>query len=380
MKRKLVMHIITGLSVGGAEKMLLKLLKHSDAQKFEHIVISLTSGGGVAEEIRMLGLQVKVLNMSGVIRGVKAIYDLLKIIRNYKPSIIQTWMYHADLIGGIVARLLGIKNVVWNIRNGSLSKGKSTKSTILIMRVSAFLSGVVPKKIITCSYDAMNIHTGIGYDPGKIMVIPNGFDSKVFFHNDDVRKKVRDRIGITQDSIIIAKIARYDPQKDHENFINAASILDRRLSNVSYLLCGDRIVWENDALVNLIDSLEMRDSFYLLGRRKDVSEIIAASDIVSLTSSFGEAFPNVIGEALLCEVPCVATDVGDSARIIGNAGYIVPPNDSVALSEAWYKLIQMGNNKMRSLGSLGRKSMIERYDIGRIATMYDDLYEDLSRV
>ncbi len=222
-----ITHIITGLSTGGAETMLYKLLKHMDRSKFLCEVISLTDLGPVAQDIKSLGVSVQALGMSRGIPDPRYLWKLIRIIRRHQPCIVQTWMYHSDLIGGLSARLAGKIPVIWNLRQSNLSAQVNKKLSLLTAKICAWFSGILPDKILCNSEAARQAHIKFGYQLGPIMVIPNGFDPSTFKPDASARSSVRQELGISQTALVIGLVGRFDPQKDHRTFLQAMGLLKK---------------------------------------------------------------------------------------------------------------------------------------------------------
>jgi len=376
-KKIKLLHIITGLSTGGAEMMLYKLISKMDRNYFDICIVSLTGIGPVGEKIKKLNISVVAIGMKKGWKGFfgfSEFFRLLRIVKNYKPDAIQTWMYHSDLIGGLVGKLLKVP-VIWNIRQSNLNPKYNKKTTIWTVKICAKFSKVLPKKIICCSYASKDVHSKLGYDENKMVVIPNGFDLNAFLPDRRGGEKVRRELGLNDKTIVIGFAARFDPQKDHKNFFEAAKILHKVYPNVRFLLCGDGISWDNKKLREWIEKSGIKKATHLLGRRDDMKNIYNSIDIFCCSSSYGEGFPNVIGEAMACEIPCVVTDVGDSAIIVRDTGFVIPPKNPEALAEAMIKMIEIGEGKRRELGKKARDRIKENYSIEKIVKNYEQLYK-----
>jgi glycosyltransferase involved in cell wall biosynthesis len=373
-----VVHIITGLDVGGAEKMLAKLLAASAGRLDSH-VISLTTKGPVAAEIECAGAKVHALNMAArVSNAIRAFSRLVRILREIKPDVVHTWMYHSDLIGGAAARLAGVKAVAWNVRNGDLSS--ATKLTTWgVVRLCAAASHVVPAVIVCCSEAARLIHEKAGYDRDKFMVIPNGFDVHRFKPDAHARLDVRHELGVPVDAPVIGLIARFDPQKDHRLFCEAAGKLHARRPDVHYLLAGRGIDRSNRQLMDWISAAGIAHVARLIGERSDVPRLTAALDIATCCSSWGESFPNTLGEAAACGVPCVTTDVGDAGAIVGELGWVVPRGNADALASAWGTALGCSPQERRRRGAEARTRLCANFEIGAVAERYSALYEAMCR-
>ena len=370
------MHIITGLGTGGAETMLFKLLCGMNKERYNNIVISLRDGGQFRDKIEELGIRVFSLKMSGLRRILTGIWLLTKYIKKEKPGVIQGWMYHGNLIaafGRLVAP--GNTKLIWNIR-ASLHDFKSNKrNTALVIRLGALLS-FYPKLIIYNSKTSLRQHKQIGYLQSRSRFIPNGFQLDRFQPSFTARQKLREKLNLPGDCILVGLIARYHPVKDFPNFVEAAAILSRKISNVYYLLIGKDADVNNLELKHLIDKFELQHRFHLLGEHAEVSGFIAGLDIAT-SSSWSESFSNSIGEAMLCAIPCVVTDVGDSADIVGETGKVVPSRNPVELAAGWEALIQLSQTDRNKLGESARNRIIEKYSMEHVVAIYEDMYENM---
>ncbi|HHG85109.1 MAG TPA: glycosyltransferase, partial [Bacteroidetes bacterium] len=278
---------------------LYKLLSVTDLTTNTVDVISLTDIGSTGKKIETLGVPVRALNMRGGIGNLLLVLKLATWLKRSKPDIIQTWMYHADLLGGIAAKFAGGIPLAWGIHNSNLNPALSKRSTIWTAKLCAMFSHWLPSKIVCVSDGARNAHEAIGYSAEKMTLIPNGIDTAAFKPNRDCRISVRQELGIGRNTILIGLIARFDPQKDHHSFIKAAKLLSSFYPKAHFLLCGDGIDWENENLVSWIDNEGLRRCFHLLGLRDDIPRLTAALDIAS-SSSFGESFSLTLGEAMAC--------------------------------------------------------------------------------
>jgi glycosyltransferase involved in cell wall biosynthesis len=374
-----VLHVITALLGGGAEMMLYRLLSRLDRTRFTPQVISLLDHGPISRKIQALGIPVRSLGMKEGIPNPVVVLRLARWLRQDPPDVIQTWMYHADLVGGLAARLAGGFPVAWGIRHSDLSTETSSRLTHLTVKMCAHLSRWLPDRIICCSEASRQVHTAIGYAADKMVVIPNGYDVETFRPDSGARASVRKRLAISEDAPVVGMVARFDPQKDHRTFIRAAQLLHRDRPDAHFLLCGDEVTWENQELARWIDDAGLRTRCHLLGRRDDeIPNLTAALDIASLSSAYGEGFPNVVSEAMSCGVPCVVTDVGDAALIVGQTGIVVPPSNPEALAAAWRKVLGLGCEGRRHLGIAARQSIRERFDIAEVVGRYQHLAEELA--
>jgi glycosyltransferase involved in cell wall biosynthesis len=371
-----VCHIITSLNLGGAEIMLYKLLSMINHQRYDSIVISLTTDGPVGKMIRLLGVRVLALGMRRGRLNPLGIWRLAERLRNLRPNIIQTWMYHSDLIGSASAALAGRIPIVWNVRHSNLDRRVNKWTTLGTARICAMISSRVPERIVCNSKAAFEIHAAIGYCAKKICVIPNGFDTDTFCPNPQAKLDIRRQLRINDQSILIGLVGRFDSQKDHLTFVRAAGQLIKEGLNVHFVLCGEGITPHNQKLVKWIREVGCFDFFHLLGPREDIARVIASFDIAA-SSSCGESFANAIGEAMACEVPCAVTDVGDSSRIVGDLGKIVPAGEPIALAKALRELATMAPEERSEIGKKARKRVIRYFSLAAIVRQYEQMYEEI---
>ncbi len=373
-----MLFLINSLGSGGAEAMLYRLLSKLDRTRFTPQVISLTDVASpiTVEKIQRLGIPVRSLGMRSGKPNPMSLLQLTRWLRQDPPDIIQTWQYYADLAGGLAARLAGGIPVVWGIRHSDLSTEGNRRILLLTASTCARLSRGLPDRIVCCSEASHRVHIALGYAPEKMVVIPNGYDIESFKPDPVARDLVRKELQIPQEAPVIGLVARFHLLKDHRNFVRAASLLHRDRPDVHFVLCGLGVTWENRELATWIEEAGIRSRCHLLGLRDDIPKVTAAVDIACL-SSFGEAFPNVVSEAMSCSVPCVVTDVGDAGRIVGETGLVVPPKNPAALAEAWRKMLDLGPEGRSRLGMAARERVKEKFSLSQIVNRYQDLYEEL---
>ncbi|HXZ82854.1 MAG TPA: glycosyltransferase, partial [Acidimicrobiales bacterium] len=355
---------------GGAEVALHKLLAAQRGAVEDVRVVSLLEVGPVGARIEGLGIPVVTLGMRPGRPGLAALARLLRVLRRERPQLVQTWMYHADLLGGVAARLLGIP-VVWGVRQGKLGPGDK-RLTRLARRVCASFSRWMPTAIVCNSHASVEIHVEAGYSRGKFVHIPNGFDLSRFRPDPELRAALRSDLRIPAGAPVVGLVARYHPHKDHATFIRAAARVRERRPDVHFVLCGTGIDWDNPELCRLIDHLSLRPAFHLLGRRDDVERVYPGLDVACLSSAT-ESFPNVLGEAMACGVPCVATDCGEVRELIGDTGRVVPPRDPPALADGMIELLDLDPRVRQVLGVGARERVKATYDIEAVARRFTEV-------
>jgi glycosyltransferase involved in cell wall biosynthesis len=368
-----VIFLITGLTTGGAEMMLLKLCSRLDRSRIAPSVISLSDKGVIGARVEALGIPVHTLNIGRSRLSLAGLLRLRRLVLNLRPNLIQGWMYHGNLAASLAA---GSKPVVWGIRQSLYGLDKERVLTRWVIRLGAVISRST-RAIVYNSRTSARQHEQFGFDASRTQIIPNGFDTEVFRPDENARASIRRELGLSDDAILIGLIGRYHPMKDHRNFLSAAVLLAKKFPNVHFLLAGCEVDVGNTSLGAMIMDFGLGGRVFLLGERKDIPWLNGALDIASSASAWGEGFANVIGEAMSCGVPCVVTDVGDSAWIVGDTGWVVPPRNSEALATAWNNLIALGREGRQALGMQARQRVIENFSLGAVVEQYEDLYERL---
>jgi glycosyltransferase involved in cell wall biosynthesis len=371
--------IITDLLTGGAELMLARLLGALDREKFAPRVIALIDDGPVGEKLRALGVPVETLGLppGSPLGAGRAVLQLTRMLRAERPVLVQTWMYHADLLGGLAAKLAGAP-VVWSIRNHALDPAVLKRSTRMVVSLCAVLSRVIPQRVVTNAGATAQVHIEAGYDASRMVVIPNGFDLEIFKPDPSARQWLRTELGLPPDTPLVGLAARFDPMKDHRSFARAAGLAALQNPAIHFVLFGEGVDPANPQLTGWLQESGAAPFTHLLGSRADVPRLLAALDVAAL-SSVGEAFSNVIAEAMACGVPCAVTDVGDSALIVGQTGRVSPPNDPAALAASWLELLALPAAERQALGAAARRRIVENYSLAHSAAQFTDLYETLIR-
>lgn len=352
--------------------MLAKLVIRMDQARFHNIVVCMLPEGPLAEPIRAAGIPVYSLGMRRGIPSPLALIRLYHLLQRERPDVLQTWLYHADLLGFVAGKLSGVEKIIWNLRCSNVELQHYRRLAGWTIRACTLLSKF-PDAVITNSYIAKDFHLTLGYRPKCFEVIPNGFDLDRFQPNEADRVKVMQELGIDIDTPVIGMIARFDHMKGHQVFCNAAGILHKMRPKIHFFLCGNGIISDNSQLITWIKENKIEDVTHLLGERSNIQRILAAIDIY-VSSSYGEGFPNIVGEAMACGVPCVVTDVGDSARIVGNTGIVVPPKNPRAVADGILHLLAMSEQEREALGIAARKRISSMFSIDGIVRHYEKLY------
>lgn len=374
-----IVHIATSLLSGGAEAVLYRLCT-APGQHVRHRVISLRGFDFYGPRLQASGVSVDALGMSRGRLSPSGLYRLRQLILKYRPDVIQTWMYHGDLVGALAARGLDIP-IVWGLRNSNLEVGRTSLATRMVVRLLAGISHRMPRRIASCSQEAARIHTALGYPAKRFAIIPNGYDCSSFAVDAGLRQKVRAEFRIDPDAPVLGMAARWDPQKDHANLLAALAILARTVPAVRCLLFGHGMVGDNPELQALIQRFGLKDQIVLLGLRQDVPAVMNSLDLHVLSSAYGEAFPNVLAESMACGVPCVTTQVGDAALIVGDTGWVVPPGDAEALAEAIAQALRARQDVEAWQGRQFRcrDRIVREFSLERMVRSYHGLWRHVAR-
>ena len=374
---KAIVHVIVGLNRGGAETMLRRLIEADLATgaKNQHCVISLTDLGFHGPLLQERGVAVYAMGLCSSMGLLNVGLRLTLLLRKLKPDVVQTWMVHSDLIGGIAARLAGVRHVIWGVRTTDYSvESLSTRS---VRWLCARFSCVIPSKIVSAAQASLRSSVQAGYCAKKLMVIPNGFDIAALQSHRGKGAVIREQIGVQSEKLVIGCLGRYNPAKDHVNFVQAAGLVAAKYSTCHFLMVGSDLTHSNAELMSHIKATGFAERFVLLGERQDPAACLDAMDIFVL-SSCTEGFPNVLGEAMAIGVPCVSTDVGDAAVLLGDAGELVPSRNSSALAGAVERLLVMSFAERKALGQKGCERLERNFSIATAARRFDDLYSTLA--
>jgi glycosyltransferase involved in cell wall biosynthesis len=358
----MIVHIITGLSRGGAETALYRLLSQEpDPSRVQ--VVSLSDEGVFGERLRLLGIGVTCLNLHPRLPSLVKFIRLIRMLRQWQPQLVQTWMYHADLFGGLAAKTLSIP-VCWGVRHTDLSVENNKPLTRLLARICAIASTWVPARIISCSQRGVDVHRALGY-AAPFTVVPNGLDLSEWSLQPELRQAVLSRLALPNDAFVFAHAGRADPQKDHSGLARAFNIIHSQQPNVWLVMCGRGLLHGDPYLEALPFTQEARLQVLPMGPRDDLATLWQAADAFVM-SSLGEGFPNVVAEAMACGLPCVVTDVGDAAEIVGDTGIVIRPSDSEALADAMLKMIKMPAFERSHLAITARERIKARFTLEKM--------------
>ena len=358
-----VLHVITGLCIGGAEANLVSLATR-EQNRFRPLAVAAMVGEGPNRKLlEAAGVPVTDLGMARGSANPMGLVRLARLIRRTRPAIVQSWMYHADLVSLLALWISGRRKttrLVWGLRCSNMDTSRYPWRLAATIRACRILSRF-PAAVIANSEAGIAAHRAIGYRPKRFIHIDNGIDNNRFHPDPQARRDVRDSLDIEENTILVAIVGRVDPMKGHEVFLQ---VLDR-LDGVCALAIGKGT-----------ESLPGHPRLYRLGMRDDVPRLLAACDMLVTASLFGEGFPNTVGEAMSCGVPVAATDVGDTRRIVGETGIVVSPGNVDALTTAMETLVDDAGRRKR-FGLKARQRIEQHFSLDRMIEAYSKAYRSL---
>jgi glycosyltransferase involved in cell wall biosynthesis len=371
-----VLHLATSFGRGGAELNLERLATNMDASRFSNTIVAmrLRYDGPMVQRVTQAGVRFRCLEMRAGVPDPIGFVRLLQIVREVRPQVLQTWMYHADLLGLLVGRLARVPVILWNVRSTHMNHRGIAR---LVCRALVPLSGL-PSAVVANSQAGVRVHQELGYKPKKWVWIPNSLELTQFRPEPEARERLRRELRLGSDAFLIGLVARFDPMKDHGNFIRAGGLLSAENPNINFVLVGQTLDSANEHLMSMLKAAGVENRFHLLGLRDDVGRITAGFDIACSSSAYGEGTSNSVAEAMACGVPCVVTDVGDSALLVGDTGKVVPPRNPKAFANACLELIALSPQCRSALGTSARRRVERDFSIGATVARYEDLYQSFA--
>ncbi len=368
--------MLPSLEVGGAETVATRLIGASDRTSFAHAVLALLPVGEFERDLRAMNVEVAAVRPDA--GGFAMVRDTQRQLRALRPDVVHCWMYHANLVGGLASLASGRPPLVWSIRQTNLDLASIRLRTRRIARAGAWLSRVLPDRILYNAETSRRVHEAFGYRRAATdQVIPNGFDTGSFAPDPVARAAVRAELGIDPGAMVVGLVARFDPQKDHRTFVAAAGAIHAARPDIWFVLCGRGIDAGNATLLEWIEGAGIAGRTRLLGQRPDIARLNAAFDIACL-SSMGEGFPNSVGEAMACGIPCAVTEVGAAAELVGDTGRAVPAMNPPALADAVLQLASLDPEARAALGAHARARVVEHFGLQAMVDSYQKLWRELA--
>lgn len=360
-----VLFLARSLNRGGAERQLV-LLAAGLAQRGHLVVVAVFyDGGAFAAELEAAGVRLIVLEKIGRWDVLLFLIRLVRSLRKEHPAILHSYLAVPNVLSALLKPLLPGTQIIWGLRASNMDLSRydwlSRLTNLLECKLSRFADCIIAN---SCAGKRHAVENDFSED--KIVVIPNGIDTKYFRFDLEGRRQVRSAWGLGKDEILVGLAARLDPMKDHPTFLKAASCIARERQDVRFVCVGDGPAAYTEALRQQVAALGLTNRLIWAGARDDMPAVYSALDIACSSSCFGEGFSNTIAEAMVCGVPCVVTEVGDSAFIVGDTGSVVAPGDYSALAAAIGRLIDLPPEERRMLGDACRARVVSEFGIDRL--------------
>jgi glycosyltransferase involved in cell wall biosynthesis len=367
-----ILHLITDLDRGGAEYCLKRLVESMDARRFSSRIVSILPLGPLGQELKAEHIHVDTLNCATIADIPRAVWQLRKIILTTEPDVIQTWLYHADLLGTFASFLRKQGRLVWNVRNSDLSQEKRTDWQVLTSLLA--LTSGLPDCVVSNSMAGIECHIKRGYRTSQWSHIPNGWKVEDCVPTVERRRRQRHIYGLPADDALIGLVARRARQKDFGCFLSAVALLHNRCPGLKFVLIGKDVSEGKQEFKDALTNTGVRDRLIFLGEQANVASLLPALDAVTLTSAYGEGMPNSIGEAMAAGLPVVATDVGDVRRLVVDGNWIVTPKSPEELANAWIALAGLEPATREAIGERNRTWIKENYSVEHMREHYEALY------
>jgi glycosyltransferase involved in cell wall biosynthesis len=364
--------VITGLGRGGAEKMLLKLLSLLDKTKFDVRVFCLTHHLDLLPDFEAANIKVYAYQIDKPLFALQSVYRFLRDCRRFAPDLIQGWMYHGNIFAWLASKV-GVAKLIFGIRACLYDFKFERWRTQLIIRLGARLSHSTDG-IIYVSSVAHHHHEAIGYTSKKSLTLANGFELEKFRPNLAYRQEYREKLGLSPHNLTIGFFARFHKLKGFSQLLQAFSLVYQKDPTINLILAGQQVTDHNKDLTAEIADLGLQEAVLLVGELKEPERYLPALDLFVSPSS-QEGFPNAVGEAMACGIPCVVTDVGDSALLVGETGGIVPPHNPTLLAQAILDILK-NPATLRTKGDQARLRIETHFSLPAIVERYEAAYRD----
>lgn len=367
--------LIRSLNYGGTERQLVALAKGLHERGHSVGVAVFYPGGLLEKDLREAGIPVLALDKRGRWDVLGFLLRLTRLLREERPDILHSYLVEPNLVTVMLKLLFPRIKMVWGVRASNVDLRNYDWFARMTFRLECLFSRF-PDLIIVNSQAGRRYHLAHGFPKEKMLVIPNGIDTDRFCPDPEARRRVRAEWGVSGDEKLIGLVGRLDPIKDHPTFLKAAALLAQEREGVRFVCVGDGLADYRQELHKLGQELGLTERLIWAGACDDMPAVYNALDIAS-SSSYGEGFPNVIGEAMACGVPCVVTDVGDSASIVGDAGVVVPPKNHHALADGWRDMLRRLGDHRLSLSEKARARVALHFDLDTLVQKTSDLLKGL---
>lgn len=351
--------LIRSLEIGGAERQLVALARGLSERGHEVHIFTFYSDGALLLDLAASDVSVTNLDKRGRWDIVYFFMRLVKELYKKSPDVLYGFLPASNLVGLAAACCAGVPQIVWGVRASNMDLSQYDR----LSRLETWLAGKLARyadKIICNSRAGANYHVRAGYPFGKVFVVENGIDADKFHFDAAMRDQVRREWSVAPSDFLIGISARLDPMKGHLTALQALSHLNVKVPAAKLACVGSGPL--ADQLQDMARHLQIEDRVIWAGERKDMPAVYSAFDVAS-SSSLGEGFSNTIAEAMSCERTCIVTDVGDSAVIVGNTGWIVPEKSPEALALAWQQAFNLTESERSKMGCAARQRIVEKFSV-----------------
>jgi len=373
LKRKQIVFVTRSLKVGGAENQFVLTCLKMKKKGLPVKIVSFYKGGTLEEKVQGQGIEATVVGKKGRWDVFPFLRKSFSIIKNERPLLIYSYLGAANIVCALFKLLNPGVKVIWSVRASQMDLtlyDPIWRIEKAIMKVLSF----VPDKIVANSKAGFWELRRQGYPASKIRVIHNGFDTLRFTPKREEAMDLRRKwSGESAEKRLIGIVARLDPIKDHETFLEAAAILLQRRRDVRFVCVGPDWGGRSRKLQELANTLGLTEHVLWEGERKDMPAVYNALDLLTLCST-SEGFPNVVGEAMACGIPCVVTDVGDCCYLVGDTGRVVPPKNPEALALAWEEML---GQDLREMGKRARERILEHFTVEKMVDETIKVFEEV---
>lgn len=366
-----VLYIINSLITGGAETILARIISNINNGDIKILVVTFLPGPYRLEKsIKSNGIEVYNLKLLSLFSSFKTLYRLISIIRKYNPDVTHTFLAFSCLIGGLVAKYFSKSKIIWSIYSTNLERKNNKIGTFIAFKLCAFLSSIIPNEVVFDSSSAFTSHQKIGYNPNNCNVINNGVNTKIFKPDNEKKHVLRGEFNI-HNCFVVGTIARFHPDKGYDTLIKAIEIINNLEKKILFLLCGRDL--ENEKFLGYIKARKI-DNVIIVDENSNVIDALHLIDLY-VSSSYTESFPNILCEAMACGIPCISTDVGDSAKIVGDIGIVVRPKNVNDIVNAIISFYNITIKEKRLLDIQVRQRVIRNFELKFMIDKYIKLYK-----
>lgn len=359
-----ILFFTRSLDIGGSERQIVALANGMKRLGHDVAVMVMYPGGALEHDLKTEGTRLISLDKKGRWEIFGFAHRLVRGIRVERPDILHSFLTTQNIIAAVLKPLLGNTKVVWGVRSSNVDLSRYDSMTKMASWLETLVAGA-PDHIIVNSRDGHERLKAKGYPTDRISAIPNGIDTGRYVMDKDAGRKVREEWGIAGDKMVIGHVGRLDPMKDHPTFLKASAIISAEKDNLVFVCVGGGPGGYGERMRRLAEDIGIAGRVIWAGSMNDMPSVHNAFDI-EVCSSYGEGFPNSIGEAMACGTPCVVTNVGDLAWIVGDTGIIVPPSAPDKLAEGMRAMLDRVDRDPVSVSRPSRERVVDMFSVERL--------------